>query len=111
MINASPTFRAACIQANGWDRRQFVRGLAALAGAAGLSAYMRRAAAEPPPEVTKIKIHESSLSCVAAQVVAGELLYAEGFTDVRYVNYPKDIQNWPPADLLAGEVRGHGAED
>jgi len=33
-----------------------------------------------------------------------ELLHAEGFTDVQYVNYPKDTQLWPPEDLLAGAV-------
>ena len=104
MRKESIALTAAGLQRNHWERRDFVKGMAALAGAAGLSGYMGRAAAEPPPEVTKIKIHENSLSCLAAQVVAGELLYAEGFTDVRYVNYPKDIQNWPPADLLAGEV-------
>src|SRR5690349_1118087 len=104
MRKESTALTAVGMQRNQWERRDFVKGMAALAGAAGLYGRMGRAAAEPPPEVTKIKIHENSLSCLAAQVVAGELMHAEGFTDVRYVNYPKDIQNWPPADLLAGEV-------
>jgi NitT/TauT family transport system substrate-binding protein len=31
-------------------------------------------------------------------------LHAEGFSDVRYVNYPKDSELWPPEDLVSGEV-------
>src|SRR5690349_18557536 len=89
---------------NHWERRDFLKGLGALAGAASLSGYMTSAAAEPPPEVTTIKVHENSLSCLASQVIAGELMHAEGFTEVQYVNYPRDIQHWPPEDLLAGEV-------
>jgi hypothetical protein len=85
------------IQTQHWGRRDFVKGLAALAGAAGLSAYdMRSGAAEPPPETNKIRIHGSAVTCIAPEIVAQELLYAEGFTDVLYVNYPKDTKLWPP---------------
>ena len=89
----------------GWDRREFIKGVSALAGTSGLLGYdIRPSAAEPPPETTKLRIHESTLTCIAPQIVAQELLYAEGFTDVRYVKYLKDTQRWPPEDLLAGEV-------
>ena len=86
-------------------RREFVKGLSALAGSAALLGYdLRLANAEPPPETTRIRIHETEVTCIAPQIVAQELLHAEGFTDVRYVNFPKDTQRLPPEDLLAGEV-------
>jgi len=88
-----------------WDRREFIKGVSALAGTSGLLGYdIRPSAAEPPPETTKLRIHENALTCIAPQLVAQELLYAEGFTDVQYVKYLKDTQHWPPEDLLAGEV-------
>ena len=69
-----------------WDRREFVRGMAALAGSAGLLGYdMKPAAAEPPPETTRIRLAQIPGICVAPQYVAGELLRSEGFTDVQYV--------------------------
>ena len=65
---------------------------------------MRSAAAEPPPETNKIRIHIAPVTCVAPEIVAQELLYAEGFTEVRFVNYPKETQLWPPESFLAGET-------
>ena len=88
-----------------WRRREFVNGLTALAGAAALSAYdMRTAAADPPPETNKLRIHESPVTCIAPQIVVQDLLHAEGFTDVRYVNYPKDSKLWPPESYLTRET-------
>jgi len=66
-------------------RRDFVKGVAALAGAAGLSAFdARSAGAEPPPEITRIRLDAFPITCIAPQYVAEELLKAEGFTDVQY---------------------------
>ena len=45
----------------------------------------RRAAAEPPPEVTRIRIAKVPAICLAPLYVAEDLLRAEGFTDVQYV--------------------------
>jgi NitT/TauT family transport system substrate-binding protein len=43
-------------------------------------------AAEPPPETTKIRVvQRTDALCLAPQYAAGELLLAEGFTEVRYV--------------------------
>jgi NitT/TauT family transport system substrate-binding protein len=68
-----------------WERRDFVKGVAALAGASGLSAYdMRSAAAELPLETTRIRIDDPPVTCVAPQLVAEALLKAEGFTDIQY---------------------------
>jgi NitT/TauT family transport system substrate-binding protein len=88
-----------------WGRREFVKGLSALAGSAGLLGFdPRLAAAEPPPETTKLRLFEGPVTCIAPQLVAEELLRSEGFTDVQYVKYPSDSQNWPPDNLLSGEV-------
>jgi NitT/TauT family transport system substrate-binding protein len=42
-------------------------------------------AAEPPPEVTTVRFGKIPGICIAPQYLADELLRAEGFTDVRYV--------------------------
>jgi len=68
-----------------WNRRQFLSGMM-LAGAAGLlGLHPRPAAAEPPPETTRLRLHQTPGICVAPQYVAEDLLYAEGFTEVHYV--------------------------
>jgi NitT/TauT family transport system substrate-binding protein len=85
------------------SRRAFLLNASALSGAS-LLGLPQMAAAEPRPEITKLRIHENQVTCIAPQVVARELLHAEGFTDVRYVNFPRDIQHWPPEDLLTDEV-------
>ena len=69
-----------------WDRREFVKGVAALAGSTAIFGYdPRPAAAEPPPETTRIRLAQIPGICVAPQYVAEELLRGEGFTDVQYV--------------------------
>jgi NitT/TauT family transport system substrate-binding protein len=57
-----------------------------MAGAAGALRIPRVLAAEAPPETTAIRLAKSPTICVAPQYVAEELLRAEGFTDVRYVD-------------------------
>lgn len=70
-------------------RRDFITGSSAL-GAASLLGLSSTAAAEPPPEVTSLRISNWSAICVAPQYVAETLLLAEGFTDVQYIEgiYP-----------------------
>jgi NitT/TauT family transport system substrate-binding protein len=68
-----------------FSRRRFLGGVT-LVGTAGLLGwYPRRAAAEPPPETTKIKLYKYESICIAPQYVAEELLRGEGFTEVHYV--------------------------
>jgi NitT/TauT family transport system substrate-binding protein len=82
-----------------WDRREFL-GRMALASAAGLIGLRPgRADAEPPPETTKLTLFENPVICLAPNYVAKELLHSEGFTDVRYRNYPTSAEG-----LLSGEV-------
>jgi NitT/TauT family transport system substrate-binding protein len=91
-----------------WDRREFVKGLSAVAGSAGLLGYdLRPAAAEPPPETTRLRIMGGGavVTCIAPLYAPQEqLLRAEGFTDLRYVEYPTDTSSWPPEVLLSGEA-------
>ena len=67
-------------------RRRFIGGLAATAGLAG--ARTHEASAEPPPETTRLRLVKFPSLCMAPQYVAQELLRAEGFTEVQYVEFP-----------------------
>jgi NitT/TauT family transport system substrate-binding protein len=69
------------------SRRRFLTG-AAMAGAVGVVGLPRSIHAEPPPETTTVRLAKVPSICVAPQYVAEELLRAEGFTDVRYVEVP-----------------------
>jgi NitT/TauT family transport system substrate-binding protein len=81
-----------------WSRRELVARLA-LAGTAGLMGTRAKAAAEPPPETTTIRIGGSRSLCFAPQYVAEELLNAEGFATVQYVT------SEPSAEAMArGEL-------
>jgi NitT/TauT family transport system substrate-binding protein len=66
------------------SRREFLGGLT-VATAAGLAVKPESAAAEPPPETTRIRIAKVPAICLAQLYVAEELLRGEGFTDVQYV--------------------------
>ncbi|MGZ3284539.1 MAG: twin-arginine translocation signal domain-containing protein, partial [Xanthobacteraceae bacterium] len=66
------------------DRRSFLATLSS-AAAAGLIGPSNSVAQEPPPETTAIRLARSRSICIAPQYVIGDLLQAEGFTDIRYV--------------------------
>jgi len=75
---------------NRWTRREFLSATA-LAGADALFGLQSDAfAAEPPLETIRIRLAQSTSICQAALYIAGDLLRAEGFTDVLYVNEPGD---------------------
>ena len=65
-------------------RRCFLTTLS-LAGAASLVHIPPALPAEKPLETTTVRIVKSPAICIAPQYVAEELLRAEGFTDIRYV--------------------------
>ncbi len=80
-----------------WSRREFLGGLT-LAGAAGFfGLHAEQVAAEPPPETTRLRLIKIPSTCVAPQFIGEELLLAEGFTDVQYLERAGD----PPARLMA----------
>jgi NitT/TauT family transport system substrate-binding protein len=68
------------------NRRRFLAGAAA-AGAAGLFGSTTEAWGETPPETTSVRLPRwiDGAYCWAGLYLAGELLSAEGFTDVSYV--------------------------
>ncbi len=72
------------------DRREFMLGASALT-AATLLGIPSRAAAEPPPEVTKIRLVKIPAICLAPEYLAEELLRLEGFTDIEYVESDRSI--------------------
>src|SRR5215470_4292872 len=71
-----------------YSRRELIGGLTLMASA-GLGLRPERAAAQPPPETTRLRLlKEKGRTCWAPQYVAEDLLRAEGFTDVTYVEFP-----------------------
>jgi NitT/TauT family transport system substrate-binding protein len=82
------------------SRRHFLTCFS-LASAAALVSAPRSLHAEPPPETTTVRLPKYIGDiCHSPPMIAGELLRAEGFTDVRYVE-PK---NGPDATTLI--IRG-----
>ena len=73
-------------------RRRVLAGLS-LAGAAGLVGAPKSLHAEPPPETTTVRLPRwvDGSYCWAAVYVAGELMRAEGLTDVRYVEADRSV--------------------
>ena len=69
------------------DRRAFLGGLLA---ASGGSIGARSVAAEAPPETTRLRLLKFPSLCLAPQYVAEELLRAEGFKDVQYLEFPEE---------------------
>lgn len=74
------------------NRRHFLAGAAA-AGAASLLGPQARA--EQPPETTTVRLGQwvGDASCWASMYLAGELLRADGMTDVRYVQGDTKVDN------------------
>ena len=68
-------------------RRRFLTTLSG-AGAAGLLHAPRVLAAEGALETTSVRLSNGPGICVSPQYIAEELLLAEGFTDIRYVETP-----------------------
>ena len=104
-------------------RRRFLSSLA-LAGAAGLGGTgavtlggaRSSVAAEPPPEITTIRFEKDPISCIAPQIVQ-ELLRAEGFTDIRYVDMTEahlraaDAVNVSPNEYMIASGEADFARD
>lgn len=101
------------------SRRGFLAGFSASV-ATGFVGSAQPAYAEPPPEVTRLRLAKIASVCMAPQYVAEELLHAEGFTEVTYVEtqaglaFALDtasgkidiVQNYIPAAIVAFD-QGH----
>jgi NitT/TauT family transport system substrate-binding protein len=71
------------------DRRDFIHGMSVASAAALAGLRPGPAAAEPPPETTRLRVVRGPSLCTAPPFVAEELLKSEGFTELQYV--PTDI--------------------
>jgi NitT/TauT family transport system substrate-binding protein len=67
-------------------RRDLLRGVTGTVGLLGWPPGP--VAGEPPPETTRLRLYQSPSICVAPQYIVGELLRAEGFTDIKYIKTP-----------------------
>ena len=75
-----------------WTRREFLSGLT-LAGTAGwIGLASEPASAEPPPETANIRLVRIPGICIAPQYVAEDLLRAEGFNTVSYIDTQAGVE-------------------
>ena|SRR5690242_9132169 len=81
-------------------RRRFLT--LSMAGAAGFAHIPLALPAEGPLETTAVRIVKSPAICIAPQYIAEELLQAEGFTDIRYVEMGSTDDYWDA--MAAGKV-------
>jgi NitT/TauT family transport system substrate-binding protein len=79
------------------SRRHFLATVSA-AGAAGVLGARGALAEEGPLETTTVRLTTAAGICIAPQYLAGELLRADGFTDVRFVPAMKG----PPGAVMIG---------
>ena len=95
------------------SRRRFVTN-AAVAGTAGLGGFGfaglgaggKSFAEEPPPEIATIRLEKDPVTCIAPQAVE-ELLRAEGFTDIEYVELTEaHLRSSPASPVATMLVRG-----
>lgn len=69
----------------GPSRRAVLERATALGVAGLLTLRHGSAAADAPPETPTVRLHHSPSICVAPQYIAGDMLQAEGFSDVQYL--------------------------
>ena len=84
------------------NRRAFLAGLTAAGGAGLFNVRPSNAAEEPPPETTSVRLPRYIVDndpCWASLYLAGELLRADGFTDVQYVQGDTSVDS---TEWLAG---------
>ena len=72
------------------ERRNFLAQASAV-GAAALLGLPEIAAADPPPETTKIRLVHGPFVCFAPMYISEELLRLEGFSEVEYVKIEPSI--------------------
>lgn len=88
-------------QPHTFSRREFLRCASAFGAASLLPVGNTALAAEPPPEVKKIRLLKLPAICLAFAYLGEELLRMEGFTEVEYVEM---TANSPSVLLGAGRA-------
>ena len=95
---------------DGFSRRRFLANTSAF-GVASLLAVPRPAAAEPPPETTRVRLTQDPAICLAPQYLAEELLRLEGFSEVEYVKVPNTAEFTNVLATGAADIKMTGAFD
>ena len=85
-----------------WSRREVLNALGLAGTAVLLGLRPASAAAEPPPETTRLRIPWVPSICQSPEWIAEELLRAEGFTDVQYIQ--KDGTRGIEQAMASGEA-------
>jgi NitT/TauT family transport system substrate-binding protein len=93
----------------GYSRRMFLAKTSAL-GAAALLGLRTAVAAEPPPEVKKIRLVHAPAICLSPQYLAEELLRLEGFSEIEYVDQPMSKSLGPVEAGQADMTQGAGVD-
>jgi NitT/TauT family transport system substrate-binding protein len=83
------------------NRRRFMAGLSSV-GAAGLVGLPGTLRADPPPETTTVSLAKIPGICLAPQYAAEELLHAEGFSDIHYIEVAAGLPN--SLKIASGEI-------
>jgi NitT/TauT family transport system substrate-binding protein len=83
-------------------RRAFLGNAVGVGAAALFGLRANRAAAEAPPETTRIRLAKYPAICTAPQFIAEQLLRAEGFSDTQYLI--RSGLDWHRKALAAGEI-------
>ena len=73
------------------SRREFLNRITLAGAATFLGVRPLPVAAEPPPETTRLRLLRAPSICWAPQYIADDLLRAEGFTDITYVEMATEI--------------------
>src|SRR5213594_2587579 len=94
---------------SGFNRRMFLANASALS-AASLLGIPRAVAAEPPPEVKKIRLVHAPAICLSPQYLAEELLRLEGFSEIQYVDQPMTKSLGPLEAGQADMTQGAGVD-
>ena len=93
----------------GYSRRMFLAKTSAW-GAASLLGLRTAVAAEPPPEVKKIRLVHAPAICLSPQYLAEELLRLEGFAEIQYVDQPMSKSLGPVEAGQADMTQGAGVD-
>src|SRR5262245_12727543 len=93
----------------GYSRRMFLAQTAAW-GAASFLGLRTAVAAEPPPEVKKIRLVHAPAICLSPQYLAEELLRLEGFSEIQYVDQPMTKSLGPLEAGQADMTQGAGVD-
>lgn len=93
-----------------FDRRRFLASASSL-GAASLLGSNRQAAAEPPPETTRIRLTQDPAICLAPQYLAEELLRLEGFSEIEYAKVATGVASAKVLATGAADIKILGVFD